>query len=322
MLGPGEGPEHADLAGGEVVEADPHRAVAQRLEVRPFPPVGHEGQRAPVGGPGRLQVGVAVVGDPPRLAALDVDEVEVAQPAAVRGDGDRAPVRGPRGAADRFPRVEADPFAHLPLVHVEDGEDVVPFARHDVRQAAAVGRPGPRRVEEAERVEVRIGVGAGQFPEDLPRLRVGQEELDREDVLLGEEDDVAPVGAQDGGDVHAAGAGLLREEDFGERLRGLPGLGDGQFARLRRFLPARRERVDRDAQGVRHAALQPERADAAEERRDDAVPPGASHEGPEGVAEAVGEVARIAQLLHGRELVPQDRIAHPHRGQRVAPADR
>src|SRR5207247_4348021 len=76
-----------------------------------------------------------------------------------------------------------------------------------------VGGPGAGRVDEAERLEVRVAVGAGQAGDDLAGLGVGEEEVDVEDVTRGEEGEVLPVGAIGWADVeHSAGA-LLHAAD-------------------------------------------------------------------------------------------------------------
>src|SRR6266568_9688568 len=68
-----------------------------------------------------------------------------------------------------------------------------------------VGRPGAGGVDESQRVHVRIGRRRGQAPDDFAAARVGEEEVDVEDVACGEEGEVVAVRAERGPDVeHAA----------------------------------------------------------------------------------------------------------------------
>ena len=57
-----------------------------------------------------------------------------------------------------------------------------------------------------------VAVDVAELLEHLARLGVGQEEVDPEEVALGEEGDVAAVRADGGRDVHVAAVELAGED--------------------------------------------------------------------------------------------------------------
>ena len=70
------------------------------------------------------------------------------------------------------------------------------------------------------------------------------------------------------------------------------------------------------------ASASPALARDLQDVADDVVAEAAADVGPEGLAVAVGEVARVAELRDLGQLLPLGRVAHPHRGVGIDGADR
>ena len=77
-------------------------AEAELLEDRVRAAVGDERDRAAVGRPRRLQVGVLVAGQAAHLLRVEVVEEEVADAGGLAGDGDGVAVRRPGHVGDRL----------------------------------------------------------------------------------------------------------------------------------------------------------------------------------------------------------------------------
>ena len=76
-----------------------------------------------------------------------------------------------------------------------------PSRRATKARRLRVRRPGAGGVDEAQRVEVRVAIGGDEAADDLAGVRVGEEEVDVEEVARREERDVAAVGAERGTEV-------------------------------------------------------------------------------------------------------------------------
>ncbi len=196
VLDVAEDRQHADLARGDVDQADLELAVGQELEVGLRAPVRGEGDRLPVGRPGGLQVGELVVGEPRRLLGLEVVDEEVADAADRAREGEVPSVGRPRGVRDRADLLEAEPVGDAPVVGVDDDDLVVAAGEGHVGELAGVRRPRAGGVDVAKGVDVLVGVGAGELADDPAGLDLRHEEVDREEVLLRQEGDVAAVGAE------------------------------------------------------------------------------------------------------------------------------
>ena len=197
------------------------------------------------------------------------------------------------------------------------------IAQRAQHEALAVGAPGAGRGDELQAVEVGVGRRRGELADHLARRGVGQEQVDREQVPLREEDDALAVGRKGGAEVQLAAGALLphqqRTVESGVLLRlqeARVGAADGVAPLLGEgLLVLSHHALDGADRVARAPAL-------AVERDHHVVAPAAAHVGPERVAEAVGEEARVAELLQCRQLVRLHRVAQPHGGLRVDGADR
>jgi hypothetical protein len=186
-------------------------------------------------------------------------------------------------------------------------------------EATTVRLPAARRLDELQALEVRVHRGPGDLPIHLAGAPVGQEQVDREQVAVGQEHEPVTLRAQRGADVVAPVAvgtvacldqahpdavrrlGVVLETLIGLGSRGVPLLhqlirGDGQDAANR--LPDVSS-PNRRAEQVPH----------------DRVAPSAGHVGEQGVAIPVGEEPRILELPERRKRVLEP-PAHAHGGLR------
>ena len=88
-------------------------------------------------------------------------------------------------------------------IRVVQREDRAAAGNAGEDEAAAVGLPASRRLDELQALEVRVHRGPGDLPIHLARAPVGQEEVDREQVAVGQEHEPVALRAQGGADVVA-----------------------------------------------------------------------------------------------------------------------
>jgi hypothetical protein len=193
----------------------------------------------------------------------------------------------------------------------DDDEDRVAAADRREHEAAAGRIPGARRVDELEAVEVRVGRTLEKLALGPPRFRAGEEDLDREQVLLGHERNLAAVRAERRADVHAAArvaaderpqmhARLHRFGRFGVAgaQPAVPLLGEARHADVEHLLDLPCEVAGLRVQHPRHGG--------------GAVTFG--DELPQRVTITVREVPGVLEFLDGGEPARAHGVAHPHRG--------
>jgi len=144
---------------------------------------------------------------------LEIEQVEVARAAAHRREGDTRAVRRPGRREDLIEIGERPLPQHAAARHVEDGDHRMPALQRRQREPAAARIPRAGRLEELQAVEMRIRGGADQLPDHRAGRRVGEVDVDRVAVTLGQEHDLRPVGAERRRDVHAARAASTADGD-------------------------------------------------------------------------------------------------------------
>ncbi len=233
------------------------------------------------------------------------------------------PIRRPGRVVHGADLFEADALGLFSALGVDDDELVVAVRGDDEREVPPVRGPGPRGVDVAERLDVRIRVRAQQLTNDLPGVRVGQEEVRGEEVLLRDRRHVAPVRADGRRHVHGSPP-VGRAEQEGSRLgrRGLA-LHEGEIVLGDLLLPAHGQRVRGHAQDLADRRLEADAQGAAVDLDDRVVPVRPSDVGPQRLPEAVGEVLRLSgHLLDRGQLVAPDGVPDPHRGEGVVTTHR
>ena len=313
--------QQVDLAVVEVEQGDPHVAEREAVEVGFAPAIGREGDRLPVRRPGRLQVGVLVVGEPVQARPVRVDDEQIRDAAVVAGEDELFGVGGPGRRREPVQR-QRDAAHLLVLLHVEDHEVVaVPALRGD-GEVAAVGRPRAGRVDEAQALVIARQGGLHQAPQHLARLRVGEIEIDEERVLLAEVGDLAPVGPERGGDVQRALRALACEQGLRDAA-GAVVVGELRQVRgLHRVAPPADQLVQGHPDHALERALDARRRGRLQDLADRVVAPLFPDVGPDGMPEVVREHLVVAQLLQGREVAFHGRVAQPHGGVVVDRPDR
>ncbi len=326
--GVAEGRADGDAARRHIHRGEARLGVVERLEVgavarRAVAAVGREGERLAVGAPRGLEVGVAVVGHLPHPARLDIEKVEIGDAAFEAGEGNRLAVRAPRRVGERGHLVHTNALDDLAALDIEDRQLVVALDERHEGEALAVWAPRPGARDEAEGVEVGVAVGLGELLHDAPRLDVGDEQVDVEEVALAQVRHVAPVGREHRGDVDAPARAAARDEHApGVGGRRAPG-GEGQVRRLDLARPLARERIGREAERVDDGGVRPDAPREAVDVGHGLVAVLAADVGHEGLPVAVGEVAPVGgELPDRREVVAEGGVAHPHRRVRVDAPDR
>ena len=175
--------EHADAAGRDVVRRQLQRRELERLEIGLRAAVGRERDRLAVGRPRRLDVGVAVVRQLADRLGLEVEQVQIADAAGLTGERERRAVRRPRHVTHRADARQLDAPLDVRRLRVEDRDLVRALGVHDERELAAVRRPVAGRVDEADRVEVRIARRTAELLDDLAGRGVADEQVDAEQIL-------------------------------------------------------------------------------------------------------------------------------------------
>ena len=319
MLGALEPRNPRDPAGGPVQHRErvgPHRQIAQPGGE----PVGGEGEAPAVGRPGRLQVGVRVVGQPHQRVGLEIVHEQVGEAAHHRGERDLPAVGRPARIEDVAQLGQLDLALDAAAGHVVQVEHRPAARDPGEHEPPPVARPASRRLDELQALEMGVHRRAGELPFHLPRMRVGQVQVHREQAAVGEEHHLAAVGAERRGQVVLTHLALDADElgtvpvgQLGLRAQGVVG---GMGGRV----PAGHQLVGRELQhrpdSRVHAPCPPR---GAEQLADPVVAVGAAHIGEQRLAVPVREESRVLELAIGRERVARgvlDRAPHPHRGER------
>ena len=285
--------------------------------------IGDERDRSAVRGPRGLQVGERVVGERLEPRFREVVDEEVSEAAADRREREPRPVRRPRRVEHLLEVAQRDLARDLAALDVEDREHRPAPAHGGEGEPAAVRVPGARGADELEAVEVRVQTPIEDPPLHTAALCIGQEQLERSFLPLGQEHDTASVRAESGreverprrpaGDEHAAEA--LRRP-FGTAVRRVR-LVQGLVPLLRQLRLGDLERL------LDHFQRRLARArDVLEDAADRLVAPPPGYVGPERVSVAIGEIARVTEAADARQAAVARRVAHPHRGVRVVRAQR
>ena len=143
--------EHAERrypARGHVQECDLWLAVQERLEVRNRSPVGDEGDGGSVRRPGRLKVGVFIVGQLDQRPREDIPGIEVADASSEPRKGDELAIGGPCRTGNRPNALEGYFPRDVAALYVHDRQLVVSVGEHREHELGAVRRPVSRRVDE------------------------------------------------------------------------------------------------------------------------------------------------------------------------------
>ena len=218
VLARAEKRQHVNGACREIDRADVHSRKCELLEIA-LPAIGHERQRLPVGRERRLHVRVAIVGQAAHRVRADVIQEQIARPILLAGDRDRAAVGRPRDVVDRVDAGDAD-VAEASAVDILDCQVIVAAFENDEGELLRIRRPGAGRIDEAKRFEVRVACRRRQPPHDLAGPRVGEEEIDVEDVACRQEGEVTTVRAVCRTEVQiAADAALAADDRRAERER-------------------------------------------------------------------------------------------------------
>ena len=168
-----------------------------------------------------------------------------------------------------------------------------------------------------------IALALRQLAEHLARARVGDEEVDREEIALGEERDTRAVRGQHGGQVHLARVDVRRQHALPRRGGSVAALEERLIVVLRGGHPDEAQRVRVRGEDRARADVDAFGSHRLVELRHPRVAPAPADEGPERVAPAIREEARVApQVLDLGELVVEDRVPQPHRRVRVLASDR
>ena len=115
---------------------------------------------------------------------------------------------------------------------------------------------------------------------------------------------------------------LLRQDALGDAPGPIVVDELGEERRLDRVAPVVGELLERPSQGAPEGAVDPARDRSLEDLADDLVAPALADVGEQGVAEVVGEDARVeGQLLDRGQGPLERRVAQPHRGQGIDRAE-
>ena len=243
MLHLAEHIERCDLVGCHVQECDLRRAVPQHVEVRDRAAVGDESDGGAVRGPGGLQIGVLVVGVLAQGARRDIPGIDVTYAPVEPRERDVLPVRRPCGTRNGPDAIELDFLLDVSALHVHDRQLVVSVGEHREHELRTVRRPVPGRVDEAQRVEVRIGIGADQLFLDLAGPCVSDEEVDPKEIFLRKKRDEAAIRAYRRRNVLGSGPGGWSKKQSSGLAWRLPSGHERQVLRLDRIPPLDRKAV-------------------------------------------------------------------------------
>ncbi len=238
-----EDTERGYSARGHVQECDLRLTVLEAFEVRNRPPIGDEGDGRSVRRPGGLKVGVFVVCVLSERASEDIPSIDVAHSPSEPGKSYELTVRGPGRTGNGPDTLERDFLGDVPALHIHDRQLVVSIGEHREDELGAVRRPVSRRVDEPQRIEMRVGVGADQLLQDLAGPRIGQEHVDPKEISLGEKSDVPPVRTHRRSNVLPPRPGGWGQEQRSGLTRSLPSGHEGKVLGLDGLSPPGRETV-------------------------------------------------------------------------------
>ena len=217
------------------------------------------------------------------------------------------PVGRPRHVTHRADARQLDAPLDVRRLRVQDRDLVRALGVHDERELAAVRRPIAGRVDEADRVEVRVARRTAELLDDLAGRRVADEQVDAEQISAREEREQLAVGADRRREVVVAAARQANEL----RADAVRMLATGDLRQIHR--PVRRGPVLRQRIAVFAEHADERRIPADAKRRavdldDRAIAPAAADVRPQRLAVAVREEARVrGELLDRRELVRASR---------------
>src|SRR5918992_1880209 len=147
--------DDVDLPRLERIERDLPRAVSKHRKVCFRSTIARERDGLPIGRPLWLQVAVPVVRELREMAAVGVDDVQIADSAKVSREDDARSIGRPRRTSDSL-EMGVDAANHLPLAHIEQVEHVLPFALRRERERPAIRRERALGVEEAKLLELGV----------------------------------------------------------------------------------------------------------------------------------------------------------------------
>ena len=170
---------------------------------------------------------------------------------------------------------------------------------------------------------MRVRGGVRDLPDDLPRRRVGEVEVDRKEIARREEDDPGSVGAQLRADVYAPFVRLIDDQRTRKRRRHLRRLGNRAVGGDGRVVPFLREVRGLDPEHALERALVTVAPDGdAHQRPDRLVAVAAADVSPQRLSVAIWEVLRVIEVVDLGQALAADRLAHPHRRIGIDGADR
>ena len=184
VLGVGKTRYGGDPTGFRLVHCQPVVAHPQLTEIR-REPVRHECDLAPVGRPGWLQVGVFVVGYPAQTICLQVEDVEIREASNDGRKRNVSPVGRPRRIDDLAELIQHYLFDLFARGRIYDREGGLPVRNGPEHEFRTIRAPRTRGVEELQTLVVRIQRRLDDLALDTPRVGVGEEHLNCEEVFLG-----------------------------------------------------------------------------------------------------------------------------------------
>ena len=181
-----------------------------------------------------------------------------------------------------------------------------------------IRRPSSGTFDVGKIVQVTVLRHARHLTDDLTGARIGEEEVDAEDIFLTQINQVTTVRTQTRRDVQTprifVAGNLLSDRRI--RLRQVRAVLlfdrlDEEFAQS--FLGC--------TEGARRGDFQSVLRRVRKVRFDDLIAINTGHERPEHLPPAVGKVASAVELFERRHIVVQHGVAHPHGGVRVFASD-
>ncbi len=285
--------------------------------------IGHERNRLPVGRPRRLEIGKDIVGQPAGARRPEIVDEQVCPAPLQPGEHDRLPVGRPGRAVDLADGWERDLLLGDARDRVEDRQAGLAALNDRKREVPAVGRPGPGGVDGLEAAEVRIERGVHDLAENPARVRVGEEQVERQHVALREEHQQTAVRAQRR--RHVVGGQFVPPLlEHAAVVARTPRSRLDRCGRLaQRLVPLLREfgRFQPEVDVQRDVGVA-RRARRAEQRAHRRIAPSPDDIGPQRLPPAVREVLRVRQVPNRRQLRLARGVAHPHRGVGVDCANR
>ena len=276
----------------------------------------------PVGSPVGVALAVAVVRQAGDALAAQIDLVEVGVAVHQAGNHDGLTVRAPGRVREGGDALGEDGARGTALLHVGDHEAGPALPDEGVSKLLAVRRPGAAVLDVAQLIHVAADAVGADLTDHLARAGIGQEEVDVEQVALGEVDQVLTVGADLWRDVDSPAVLLSGGDQFlADVAVFFCSLHVGVICLVERLLPEFAEILEVVAEYQFGALFNTELGRGAEVGRDDIIALQPGHERPKGLAVTVGEVLAGVELLKRWYVVVEHRVAHPHSRKGVYGAD-